>query len=145
VVDFFNFDSSAGAHSADGTGRTCANHVAANYAGIDFDQWWVSQPRANFNDGLDASITDALDNALFPNYLSTPKWAVTNVGCGKVKFTATIPTVNLIATGASDCTAVRCSRPQFQCTLCLPDLSLTLPIHNNHSPALAEPPRLPAV
>jgi hypothetical protein len=109
MVDFFNFDSSAASpHSADGAGRTCANHAEATYAGLDFSQWWSSQPRANFDNSVHASITNALGSSALPNWVTTgTKWVATNVGCDKVKFTAIIPTVNLIATGDDDCTAVR--------------------------------------
>jgi hypothetical protein len=119
MVDFFNFNSAASGHSADGTGRTCANHVASNYAALGFSQWWGSQPRANFDSGVQASITDALGAAALPNWVMTDtKWTATNIGCDKVKFTATIPTVNLIATGAADCTAVR-APPSVQSPLCM--------------------------
>jgi hypothetical protein len=109
MIDFFNFDSAASSQdSANGAGRTCVNHAVATYAGRDFSQWWGSQPRANFDDGVHASITNALGSPALPNWVTTgTKWTATNIGCDKVKFTAVIPTVNLIATGLNDCNAVR--------------------------------------
>jgi hypothetical protein len=103
-IDFFDFDSSAGADSADGTGRTCSNHDASTFAGIDFSQWWNSQPRATFDSSVDATVENALSNPAFPMYdPASTKWAITQVGCDTVKYTATIPTVHLISNAASDC------------------------------------------
>ena len=72
---------------------------------------WYSQPRANFDSSVDASIENALSDTVFPIYNPTStKWTITNIGCDTVKYTATIPTVDLISNGTGNC-KVRSSQP----------------------------------
>lgn len=104
-IDFFDFNSAAGGDSASGLGRTCSNHASATFSGMDFSQWWHSQPRATFNSSVQETIEDALANVAFPMYdpaLTT--WTLESVGCDKVKYTAVIPTASLISNvGATNC------------------------------------------
>jgi hypothetical protein len=111
VIDFFDFNSAASGDAADGTGRTCSNHDNAQFSGIDFSQWWDSQPRADFNPAdVGTTVTDAL--SLLPYDTTGSRWTSTYLTCDTVKYTATIPTSNLISNSTGDCHKVtRCAPP----------------------------------
>jgi hypothetical protein len=123
MVDFFNFNSAAASnHSANGTGRTCANHAEATYAGLDFSQWWGSQPRADFDNSVHASITNALGSPALPNWVTTgTKWVATKIGCDKVKSPRSSP--RSTSSPQASTTALLCVlfAPSRDHVRCMPD------------------------
>jgi len=103
MIDFWDFNSAPGGDSADGTGRTCCNHVPSHYP-AEFPEWWWSAVRATYDSAINPTISNALNDVLYPNYDPQGSiWTIYPVDCSTVLFTATIPVSHLVRNTTSDC------------------------------------------